>query len=175
LIRSQPVPDPGSQPLRTLHSSYACRQLGAQEAGIRRLIGEASNGGEPNVDRRRSEIPLFQEEPISKHDGSIEREARLRTIPPDELIDGVSVGFLRTRRPRANSQQHFSNVPGPGTEGSSLAYAFSLSSANVPYWRPPVPRAQYGARNEHIRSRNAVSGPLCGSPARQGRVGALYE
>jgi hypothetical protein len=94
LIRSQPIPDPGSQPLRTLHPSYACRQLGTQEAGIRRLISKPSNDGKPNVDCRRSEIPLFEEEPVPKHHGSIEREPRFRTVPPDELIDGVSIGFL---------------------------------------------------------------------------------
>jgi hypothetical protein len=55
-------------------------------------MGKALNGGEPNVNRRWSEILRFQEEPVSKHDGSIEREPRLRTVPPDELIDGVSVG-----------------------------------------------------------------------------------
>src|SRR5580658_5235222 len=61
-------------------------------------IGKASNGGEPSVDPRLSEILLFQEEPVSRHDGSIEREPRLRTVPPDELIDRVPTGFLRTRR-----------------------------------------------------------------------------
>ena len=60
---------------------------------------------------------------------------------------------------RESSQPHFSNVPGQGTEGSFWACAVSSSFADVPYWPPPLPRAQYDARNRHIRSRNPVSGP----------------
>jgi len=67
LIGRQPVADPGSQPFGALHPSNTCRQLGAQEAGIRSLIGKPPHSGESDVDRRRSEILLFQEEPVSKY------------------------------------------------------------------------------------------------------------
>ena len=55
--------------------------------GIRRLMGKPPHSGEADVDRRRSKILLFQEEPVSKYHGEIEREARFRTVLPDELID----------------------------------------------------------------------------------------
>jgi len=87
-----------SQSFGTLHSSNPRRELGAQESGIRRLIGKPPNGGQPNVNRRRSQILLLQEKPISKHYSSIERQAGFRAVPLDELIDGMAVGFLRARR-----------------------------------------------------------------------------
>jgi hypothetical protein len=92
LICCQPVPNPRSQSFGTLHSSYPRREFRAQEAGIRRLIGKPPNGGQPNVDRRRGQILLLQEEPISKHYRSIERQAWFRAVPPDKFIDGMAVG-----------------------------------------------------------------------------------
>ena len=98
LIRCQPVSNPYSEPLCPLRSANARRQLRAQQTGVRRLIRKSPDGGEPNVDCRWSQIFLLQEEPIPKYNGPIEREARFGAVPPDELIDGVAVGFLRTRR-----------------------------------------------------------------------------
>jgi hypothetical protein len=64
---------------------------GLKEARIRRFIGKPSNGGEPNVDRRWGEIPLVGEEAVPRYHVPVEREARLRTVPPDKLINGVSI------------------------------------------------------------------------------------
>jgi len=139
LIRRYPVPDPGSQPLGTLHPSYACRQLGAQGAGVRCLISKPPNGGEPNIDRRWSEILPLEEEPVSQYNGPIEREARLRAVPPDELIDGVTVGFLRACR-RERAQNRIFRLFEIRERKVSLACAVSPPFADVPYGRPPVPR-----------------------------------
>jgi hypothetical protein len=39
----------------------------------------------------RSEILLFQKEPVAKNDGSVKGQSRFGTIPTDEFIDGMTV------------------------------------------------------------------------------------
>ena len=50
LIQSQPVSDAGSQSFCALDASNSRSQIGAQESGIGRLVGEPPNRGESNVD-----------------------------------------------------------------------------------------------------------------------------
>src|SRR5262249_27725052 len=45
-------------------------------------------------DRGRRISALFEVNPISKHDGAVECETGLRTVPGDELANGVVVGAL---------------------------------------------------------------------------------
>ena len=91
-----------------------------------------------------------------QHHGSIERETRLRTVPPNELIDSVSIGFLRTRRRERIYDRIFRMFQ---VRDRRIVFGFCRFAvfADAPYWRPPVPRPQYGAKHRHIRSRNAVS------------------
>ena len=42
---------------------------------------------------------LFEKESITKDDSSVKSQARFGTIPADEFVDGMTIGFLRTRRP----------------------------------------------------------------------------
>jgi len=50
---------------------------------------------------------LFQGDPISRHDGLVEREPRFRAIPFDEFTDGVIVGALGTQGRKAVQNRRF--------------------------------------------------------------------
>ena len=94
LLRRQPVSEAHADAPHSFHSTDTRRQFGTQEAGIGRLVGDAPDGGQPKIDRGRRISALFEVNPVSKHDGAVEREARLRTVPGDELANRMVVGAL---------------------------------------------------------------------------------
>ena len=49
---------------------------------------------EPQIDGGGSIALLFEEDPVPKNDGSVERESWLRTVPFDEVSDGPVVRSL---------------------------------------------------------------------------------
>ena len=53
--------------------------------------------GQSQVDRRGCVVALFEVNPVSEHDGAVEREARFRTVPSDEFANSVVVGSLTMR------------------------------------------------------------------------------
>ena len=107
--REQPAPLLGREPVseadpeltHAFHPSNPGRQLRAEQASIGRFVGHPTYGREPQVDRGRGIVSLFEVDPIAKHNGAIEREARFRTIPGDELPDGMVVGALAGGRRQA--------------------------------------------------------------------------
>src|ERR1700724_2242413 len=64
-FRSQPVSDTYSQPSNTLHATYACRGVRAEEPAIRRFICQPAYRRQSQVDRRRSIWVLFGGNPAS--------------------------------------------------------------------------------------------------------------
>src|SRR5262245_41264793 len=54
-----------------------------------------------------AKISGFQVHSVTQYDSSVERESRFRTIPFDELIDGVLVTTLRFRRPQTSDHSSF--------------------------------------------------------------------
>jgi hypothetical protein len=46
-------------------------------------------------------VTLFEVDPVAEHDRAVEREARLRAIPGDELPDGMVVRALAAGRGQA--------------------------------------------------------------------------
>ena len=92
LLRRQPVSESHADTAHTLHPPNAGRQFRAEEAGVGCLVRNPPDGGQPEVDRRRSISPLLEVNPVSEHDGAVESEAGLRTIPSDELANGVRFG-----------------------------------------------------------------------------------
>ena len=116
---------------------------------------KASNAGEPNVDRRRSELPLFRKNRYRSATARLNARRGSEQYPPMNSSMARSAGLLRTHRERIDNSIS-ANVPNPGTGGSSSDCACSPSSADVPYWRP-LCHALSMARNEYVGFRNAVS------------------
>src|ERR1019366_8140127 len=71
-------------------------QFTAQKTRVGRFIGEPPHGGQAHVDRGRCEVLLFEEEAVAEDNSSVKRQTRFRTVPADEFLDGMTVGFLRT-------------------------------------------------------------------------------
>ena len=44
-----------------------------------------------DVDRRRGEVLLFEEEPVAKNHRSVKAQTWLGAIPSDKFVDGVTV------------------------------------------------------------------------------------
>ena len=94
MLRCQPVSKTNTDPPHSLHAADTGRQFGTQEPRVGRLVRDAPDGGQPKIDRSRCVSALFEVNPIPEHDGAVEREAGLRTVPGNELADRVVVGAL---------------------------------------------------------------------------------
>jgi hypothetical protein len=77
LLGRKPVPESNTDSSHAFHPADPRRQLGAQKTGVARLVRDASNRGEPKVDRGRRIAPLLKVNPVAQHDGAVEREPRL--------------------------------------------------------------------------------------------------
>jgi hypothetical protein len=58
------------------------------------LVDQATNRPEPKIDSSGRQFPELQVDAVPKYDGLVEGEARLRTVPVDELVVGVPVATL---------------------------------------------------------------------------------
>jgi len=70
-----------SKLLGTLHASDSSRKFGAEQPAVGGFIREPSNGGKPLVDAGCGEPACLK----------AKREARLRAVPRNELVDGELV------------------------------------------------------------------------------------
>jgi len=95
LGRGEPIPEPHTEFLDTLHTSNPCGQLGTEQASVRSLISESPNSRESSIDCPGCQMTIFQADAIPGHNGFVERQTRLRTIPLNEVIDGVAITALR--------------------------------------------------------------------------------
>ena len=77
LLRREPVAQADAEPAHALHPSNPGRQFGTEQAGIGRFVRHAPYRREPQVDRGRGIVSLFEVDPIAEHDGAVEREPRL--------------------------------------------------------------------------------------------------
>jgi hypothetical protein len=156
LIRSQPVPDPGSQPPGTLHPSDARRQFRAQQAGIRRLIGQPPYRGEPYVDCGRGAIFCSRKNRYRSTTVRLNARRGSEQYHPMKLVNGVAVRFLR---PRRRKRIH-----------DSIVRLFEIREPKGRLWLAPLrrllPTCHTGGLHcralsmtpkAHIRSRNAIS------------------
>jgi hypothetical protein len=87
------VSQPHPEAPHALHAPNAGRQLWTEETGVDRLVGDASNGREPQVDRGRRVLMRLEVDAIAEHDRAVERQPRFRTVPGDELGDRMVVGL----------------------------------------------------------------------------------
>ena len=85
LFARQPVTEAHAMLFRSFYPADSGGQIRTQEPGIRRLIRQSPNRGEPKVDGRRSVALLFQIDAIASDDRPVESEPRLLTIPVDEV------------------------------------------------------------------------------------------
>src|SRR5260370_42482393 len=73
-------------------------EFGAQEARVGGFVCEPPHSGQPNIDCGGRQLLLLQEEAVSEEHRPVERQAWLRAVPADKLVDCVTVRFLRTCR-----------------------------------------------------------------------------
>lgn len=71
------------------------QQFGAEKSRIGGFISEPPHRSQTHVNGRRSKVLLFQEKSVPEDDSTIESKAWFRAVPADELIDCMSVRFLR--------------------------------------------------------------------------------
>jgi hypothetical protein len=95
LFGCQPVPDAHAQTFSAFDATDTSGQFGTEKSRIGGLVSEPPHCSQAYVDGRRSKVLLFQEKPVPKDDGTIKSKAWFRAVPADELIDCMSVGFLR--------------------------------------------------------------------------------
>jgi hypothetical protein len=101
LIGGEPIAQADAKTPNAFHAPNARGEFGAEKAGISGLVGDTPDGGEPQVDRRRRVVTLLEVNAIAENHCPVEREARLGTVPRDELVDCVVVRPLTTGRREA--------------------------------------------------------------------------
>lgn len=101
LFGRQPVSETHTDTAHALHPTNARRQLRAQQASIRCLVRNSSDGGQAQIDRGWRISSQFEVNTVPKDDRAVEREARLRTILRDEFADRVVIGPLGAGRRQA--------------------------------------------------------------------------
>jgi len=78
-------------------SSRCTENLGALlRLWTQRFVGEGrlwktSHSGQARIDRGGREVFLFEKEPVTKDNSSVESKTRFGAILPDKLVDGMTV------------------------------------------------------------------------------------
>src|SRR5271154_2431270 len=89
------LPLTGSQAdAKLLHSfdaTNAGRQIGAEKTAVGGFVGEPAHGAETQIDGAGGELTGFEMRAIPQDHDPVEGQARFRTIPVNELIDGVTI------------------------------------------------------------------------------------
>src|SRR3984893_3470927 len=94
LLRGQPIAKAHSQLLHALNAANTSRQIGAEETAVGGLVCKPAHGTETEIDGARRKLTGFEMRPIAQHYNSVESQARFRTIPVNEFIDGVTITSL---------------------------------------------------------------------------------
>jgi hypothetical protein len=95
LFARQPIPGTHSMLFRSFHPADPSGQIRTQQPGSCRFLCQPPNCCESEVDRRCSIALLSQIDAIANDDGLIESEPRFRTVPVNEVANGVVVRALR--------------------------------------------------------------------------------
>ena len=100
LICREPVPETHAQFLDAFYSANAGCQVRTKQTAV--------------------ELTGFEMRPIAQDDYSVERQARFRTIPVNEFIDGVTITSLGVRTGEAVQDRGFCMLEiGQASAGSS--------------------------------------------------------
>jgi len=62
----QPVAKPHAEFLCSLHATNTSSEVGTEQSGICRLVGQSSNRGKPHVDRAGRQQFLFKMNPLAR-------------------------------------------------------------------------------------------------------------
>src|SRR5437588_175217 len=80
-VGRQPVSDTYSQSTGTLHATYTCCKVRAEEPAIRRFIRQSAYRRQSQVDRRRSLRVLFECNPVPRDYRFVEGESSVLNSP----------------------------------------------------------------------------------------------
>jgi hypothetical protein len=91
LARCKPVAQTRAQLANALSAMDAGGQFRAQQPAVSCLVCQPSHGRHSRVDRPWGEAPLLQVKAIAQNHLFVEGQSWFRTIPGDELIDGMLI------------------------------------------------------------------------------------
>lgn len=91
LLWGQPVPKPNAQAPHAFDTTNAGGQLWTQQTGISCLVRDTADGCQPKISSGRGVLALFEVDPITEDDSTVERETRLGAVSGDKLTDRVMV------------------------------------------------------------------------------------
>src|ERR1035441_2604811 len=94
-IHGQPITQPNAELLGPFHSLDASGQFRTEQSTVGRLVGQAPHGGQAHVDGRRRQKSRLQLDPVAQDNVLAEGQARLGTVPSDEIVDRVRIGSGR--------------------------------------------------------------------------------
>ena len=102
LSTREPVSNPGTQLLRALHAPDARCEIGAEQAVVGSLVGQAAHCCQPQVDGRRSKPSGLQLISVPKNDCTSERKSGFGAVPGEHALssgDGFFLVALASPRP----------------------------------------------------------------------------
>jgi len=91
LAYCKPVAQTRAQLANSLNPMDAGGQFRAQQSTIGCLVRQASHGRHSHIDCPGSQAALFQMEPMAQYYCFVEGQSRFRTVPGDELVDGILI------------------------------------------------------------------------------------
>ena len=89
--RLRPVPEARAQLLHPFDATNTGSQIGAEKTAVGCFVGEPAHGAKTKIDGAGGELTGFETRAITQDHDPVEGQARLRAIPVNELIDGVSI------------------------------------------------------------------------------------
>jgi hypothetical protein len=102
-VCGEPITEPHAQLLGAFDSPDAGCQLWAEQAGICRFIRQTADRRKSAIDRGRREATVLEENAKARDHYFVKGEPWLRTIPLNELIDGMSITALDSGERRLSS------------------------------------------------------------------------
>jgi len=97
LLRREPVPETHAQFLDALNPANASGGIGTEQTAVGSFICESAYYAKAQIDCARCELTGFEMRSIAQHYYPVKRQARFRTVPVNEFIDGVTITSLGVR------------------------------------------------------------------------------
>jgi hypothetical protein len=94
LLCRQPAPEPHAQLLHPFNPANAGRQVGAEKSAVGRFVCESAHITKTQIDCARCELTGFEMRTIAQNHYPVERQARFRAIPVNELLNGMTIAPL---------------------------------------------------------------------------------
>jgi hypothetical protein len=91
LLCAQPITGPESELFHSSDSADSGSQLRTKQTRIGGFVSQSPNGSKLLVDGIGGQMARFQVHAITHNNDPVEGQPRLRTVPGDELIDGILI------------------------------------------------------------------------------------